>query len=539
MYRLLVVDDERFAVKGITQGIDWTDSGFGEVLEAYSVEEAKHLFRTNPVDVMIADIEMPGDNGIQLLDWVRSFDSSVQTIFLTGHANFGYAQQSVHLGCYEYILKPVDHTYLKETVIRALQEVIAERDVQSFMHTYGNYVRLWENQRPLLIERFWQDVIAESIPVTNRQLASSLALYEIPLEPDDDVVPILISIERWKETLSARDEEIMEYAIRNAAMEAVLRSDAGMVIQARNGGNLVLLYGNKLPDDALSELVERCNEFIQSCIGYFQCSLSCYLGEPTPIHRLHTAYERLMSLERRNILETSTVIVQRKAECDELDTTMVALPSFADLSVLFESGKREELVRRIRDTFRTLTSGSTDIETMNGFRFGLLHMIYNVFHQKGLSVDDAFNESTLLGVTTIRSLRQLEEWTERTVREGLDYLEHAGKSGSGIIDRVRQYVLEHLQDDLTREDIAASVYLNPAYLSRLFKKETGISLTDYIVQERISRAKTLLENSSMKISSVAEMVGYTHFSHFAKTFKKSVGLSPQEYQKWIEKRTSQ
>jgi two-component system response regulator YesN len=538
MYRLLVVDDERFAVKGIAHGIDWTDSGFGEVLEAYSAEEAKNIIVASSVDVMIADIEMPGENGIQLLDWVRSFDSSIQTIFLTGHASFDYAQQSVHLGCYKYILKPVDHSHLKETAIRALQQAVAERDVQSYMHTYSNYVRLWENQRPLLIERFWQDVISESIPVTNRQLASSLALYEIPIEPDDVVIPILISIERWKETLSVRDEEIMEYAVRNAAMEAVLRSDAGVVIQARNGGNLVLLYGKKLQDDALPELVERCTEFIQCCIGYFQCSLSCYVGEPTPIHRLHAAYERLMSLERRNILETNTVITQWKAECDEPDSTTVSLPSIADLSVLFESGKREELVRRIRDTFRILTSGSTDVETMNGFRFGLLHMIYSVFHKKGLSVNDVFNESVLVEITTIRSLRQLEEWTEQTIRKGLDYLEHAGKSGSGVTERVRQYVKEYLQDDLTREDIAASVYLNPAYLSRLFKKETGISLTDYIVQERMSRAKILLENASLKISSVAEMVGYTHFSHFAKTFKKCVGLSPQEYQKWRENRDS-
>ena len=75
------------------------------------------------------------------------------------------------------------------------------------------------------------------------------------------------------------------------------------------------------------------------------------------------------------------------------------------------------------------------------------------------------------------------------------------------------------------------MYLNPAYLSRLFRKETGLSLTDYMVEQRLRKAKAELESTNIKISDIAVSVGYSNFSHFSKLFKKLTGLTPQEYRK--------
>lgn len=84
---------------------------------------------------------------------------------------------------------------------------------------------------------------------------------------------------------------------------------------------------------------------------------------------------------------------------------------------------------------------------------------------------------------------------------------------------------------MSREDIAEHVYLNPAYLSRLFRKETGLSLTDYTASLRIQKAKLELLDTNHRVSDVAMSVGYSNFSHFTKLFKKTTGLTPQEYRK--------
>jgi two-component system response regulator YesN len=103
------------------------------------------------------------------------------------------------------------------------------------------------------------------------------------------------------------------------------------------------------------------------------------------------------------------------------------------------------------------------------------------------------------------------------------------------VEKVCSYIREHIHEDIGRDDLAASVHLNPAYLSRMFKKEKGISLSNYIVQEKINKAKELLADTNYKISSIADAVGYQYYSYFSKLFRTIVGVSPQEYRKQYQK----
>lgn len=68
MLTMLVVDDEMYALKGITQGIDWSEMPIGRILEAENVFEAKRHIQENKVDLLISDIEMPGANGLSCFD---------------------------------------------------------------------------------------------------------------------------------------------------------------------------------------------------------------------------------------------------------------------------------------------------------------------------------------------------------------------------------------------------------------------------------------------------------------------------------------
>ena len=102
-------------------------------------------------------------------------------------------------------------------------------------------------------------------------------------------------------------------------------------------------------------------------------------------------------------------------------------------------------------------------------------------------------------------------------------------AASDIVKKVQKYVDENLDMVITRQEIANHVSLNESYLSRLFKKETGVSISDYILQKRMSRAKALLIRSSMSISNVALEVGYAYPAYFIKMFKREVGKTPKEY----------
>ena len=97
------------------------------------------------------------------------------------------------------------------------------------------------------------------------------------------------------------------------------------------------------------------------------------------------------------------------------------------------------------------------------------------------------------------------------------------------IQRAMTYIRRNIDKDLSRAEIADAIYLNPEYLSRLFKKETGASLNDYIVTEKMRAAQSLLSDTNIPVSLIATKVGYSNFSYFSQVFKKYTGMSPVEY----------
>ena len=93
-----------------------------------------------------------------------------------------------------------------------------------------------------------------------------------------------------------------------------------------------------------------------------------------------------------------------------------------------------------------------------------------------------------------------------------------------------RYLLIYSYKNISLRELAENKYfVNYSYCSRLFSQETGMNFSKYLIQYRLKKAKTLLENKDMKISFIAFEVGYNDVSHFIQSFKKSYGLTPEEY----------
>lgn len=123
----------------------------------------------------------------------------------------------------------------------------------------------------------------------------------------------------------------------------------------------------------------------------------------------------------------------------------------------------------------------------------------------------------------------------------VDYLKNFQSSqdlNSSQIDKAIEYIRKNIHQNISRSEIASSIYMNPEYLSRLFKKEKGISLSDYVIQEKLKIASSLLKGTNLSISIIASNIGYTNFSYFTQVFKKVYGVSPSEYRQKVFKSTT-
>ena len=119
--------------------------------------------------------------------------------------------------------------------------------------------------------------------------------------------------------------------------------------------------------------------------------------------------------------------------------------------------------------------------------------------------------------------RAIEELAGR-VREGLNK-----PRGSGYVERCRDYIRKHYRDKIYLEDIAQALDLSPSYLSRLFRKETGICIQDAINEERIYRASNLLRYSDLSLTQIAHYVGFPSQSYMGKIFKQRKNMTPMAY----------
>ena len=90
--KLLIVDDNKYVVEGVSRRLDWNAYGIDELFGCYNVSDAKRLLSEHAIDFVISDIEMPGQDGFALLEWIRQRDSEIEVMLLTSYPDFGYAQ---------------------------------------------------------------------------------------------------------------------------------------------------------------------------------------------------------------------------------------------------------------------------------------------------------------------------------------------------------------------------------------------------------------------------------------------------------------
>lgn len=119
MKTVMLVEDEDLILQGIRCIIDWEEISMEVTVMAHSGQEALELFKENPVDIVVTDVEMARMDGLELLEEIRKINSRTRGIILSGYDEFEYARTALRLDVEEYILKPVNEELLKEALIRA------------------------------------------------------------------------------------------------------------------------------------------------------------------------------------------------------------------------------------------------------------------------------------------------------------------------------------------------------------------------------------------------------------------------------------
>lgn len=150
----------------------------------------------------------------------------------------------------------------------------------------------------------------------------------------------------------------------------------------------------------------------------------------------------------------------------------------------------------------------------------------------GLDFELAYTLSDLY-IQEIEETNEIKDISELDFRMLCDFTERVKKvkehKYSKAVTRCQSFILKHLYEEITASELAQKVKLHPNYLSELFKKETGVTISEYIQKERVEEAKKLLSSSFYSLMDIANWLHFHDQSHFTRTFKKFTGTTPKKY----------
>ncbi len=180
----------------------------------------------------------------------------------------------------------------------------------------------------------------------------------------------------------------------------------------------------------------------------------------------------------------------------------------------------KEILGRLYETIQALLK----IELKIGFGFPCRKLTeLHVHYKESMYAMEDARKTNFSSISFYEDIKQNTDEVKHLEKK------YEGKKNRRVIEIVLEKMKTKLSEDLTLKLLAEEVYLNPTYLGRIFKQETGESFSSYLINLRIEKAKELLRNPALKIYEVCEQVGYNDPAHFTHVFKKSVGITPQEY----------
>jgi len=526
-WTVLVVDDQINVVTGVFCGMRWEEIGVRTVYQAYSAIEAKSILLQNHIDVLLCDIEMPQENGLQLFKWIRDMGMETECIFLSAHADFLYAKSAMQLGSFDYIIQPARYADIENAILRAERKILDKHEQKKY-YAYGKSLFQERNRiMDSLLHDWYQDTKSSQ---KQEDVWNCLAKMGMDIMKETVIYPVLMEIINWHSGIW--DKELFRYSCVNIIEELTGGdSSRGMVMWLEHDLWCIWIWEGKgqIQIQTVEDAIKR---FYYTGTKFFACDMAIYTGTKVQFTEMGILLEELR-MEKENNVALQAKIFYRTADKIEEDIACLPQPDYRTWEALLIKGYGNIVYEEAVTYLEKLTENDTlDAYTLQRY--------YNEFVRILVSAE----EKTQTAHETIFPTPERMEWylnAYMNIASMKDFIriitayftqETEDENKAALqIKKIKEYIYHNLDKEIRREDIAMEVFMNPSYVSRLFKKEEGMLLKEFIIMEKMKMAQTLLRNSSLPISIVALKVGYSNFSHFSQVYKKIFGISPTEERK--------
>ncbi|KIL41558.1 hypothetical protein SD70_06780 [Gordoniibacillus kamchatkensis] len=535
MYKIIIVDDDEEVREGIIECIDWNSHGFEVAAECSDGSEALAAARKHKPDLILSDICMPYMDGIELARQIQTVSPHTKVIILTGYDDFDYAQQALRLKVYDFIVKPMTAGELRAMLDKVKLDM--DREAASRLSLQQLSAKLHQSM-PLLKERFLERLMNE--PVSEDEVLSNLHDFGLPpVCPPCLVLTVHIDDldklrqERWRSGL-----DLPCFAAYNVALDVAEEKQA-VVFRTREETIAVLLFG--MEETPLYEMAFHVAEELRRCTETFlKFTVTIGIGEVcAKLGDLPRSYQSSAAAAGyRFVLGKNRIISIRDMEGASTAPKQPNQDWGNKFAALLKTGTSEEAEALVGQFIADLRSTLLPADGCCLHIQAVIIAMMNIMRELCQSDTPLFAhlEQTLADIHRFTTLHDTELWLKDLCCEAVSQL--SGQRGDFAQAGVRSaiaYIEEHFADEhFSVRQVCRHVHLSKSYLSTIFKQQTDQTIMEFATRLRMEKAKELLL-APLKSYEVAAKVGYSDPQYFSVQFKKQTGLSPTEFRDRLTK----
>ncbi|NNU84595.1 response regulator [Geobacillus sp. BMUD] len=491
MLKAVIFDDEYIVLQGLQTMINWNEYGIELVGTATNGKDALALFEAARPNIVFTDIRMPGMDGLEVIEKILAAEPDTICIVFSGFHEFEYVKKALKLGVVDYLEKPITIPVIEEAIKRTIEKIEHRQNLS-------------------LLQSRWNDVRAELL---------EKATFDLLLLGKE-------AVPKWRESFGEEVERVKGVTVLATFHHGwfLPEHDSYKVVHLRNGKEHVFV---------VFHLTHSNGEIWEKWIADFENEKFVigagktyeYLEEATKSYQ-----EALQALRYGQFMQENGLL--RFEDIGGNPNIPMDLPEQEERMIFcMRSGDRKGLRKQIQCFLKQLDEQRLNPDILERELLKMIYLALEVakeVHKDIIVINDP-HYLPHVDIRVIRTKEDLYRWFQEQIEKIMEWMLAARREVKHeAVAKACDYIEKHYFCDLTLQEVAEYVGMNPTYFSLLFKEEMGQSYIKYLTKVRMEQAKKLLQEGE-KVGEVSEKVGYHSYRHFSELFKKYTGMKPGQY----------
>jgi len=506
MLKIMFVDDEINILNGLRSSFDWADMGYEIVAEARSGSQALDLFYNTVPDVIITDICMNEGNGLDFIKQVKLISPGTEFIVLSGYPNFEYAKQAIQYGVFSYLLKPIKSTEFIDTLLEIREKILYKNKQNSELFLY----KLLQTNNP-----------------DQNDINNLTKTYDIQIPKFSYFI---VTVQKHQSI----DEDIFFDALSKKIYTCLAKLHTIFLCQPKKHHLAILIFCNNINKKNVI-----CTNLTRIIKSMYNESTHLTIGVSSSFQEIADAKEAynqsLYCLSRKEDFKDEIIYYTNNSKSSYEDSlsSVIALTydeisrilqGISSLNYLLIDTSLKSLFERIEQQEKLDASITKNILSELA-----VQIIYTAAPDiKSRHIIWGEHLSPLYDIPKLQHLNEVKQYIYDMINA---IFNHSSllltENYSDMVRDAVIYIMANYPFNISIDTISNHINVSRHHLMRIFKKETGFTIADFITNYRINIAIELLESGEHNVSQVAERVGYLDVNYFSKVFKKMTGSSPK------------